>query len=281
MESINSSIYQFNQVIFNFSEKTFLMGILNVTPDSFSDGGKFNSVDQGVDYALKMVDEGADIIDVGGESTRPGSTAISLQDEIERVVPVIKKLSKLTQAPLSIDTYKSEVARQSLEAGAHIVNDISGLHFDLAMADVIAEYGAGVIAMHIKGTPKTMQIEPDYKNLIDEIKQYLAESVERATQKGIKQIIIDPGIGFGKTVEHNLEIIRKLKDFLSIGYPVMVGPSRKSFIGKILNVEVVDRLEGTAAAVAASVINGANIVRVHDVKAMKRVIKMIDAIIKN
>jgi dihydropteroate synthase len=257
------------------------MGILNVTPDSFSDGGKFNSTEDAVNYAIKMVDEGADIIDVGGESTRPGSTQISVDEELKRVLPVIELLVKQTNVPISIDTYKSDVAELALNAGAQIVNDISGLHFDPKMASVVAKLNGSLVVMHIKGTPRTMQANPEYNNLITEVKSYLENSVNLAVSGGIKQIIVDPGIGFGKTVEHNLEIIKQLRVFSDLGYPIMTGPSRKSFIGKILNVDMDDRLEGTAAAVAACVMNGASIVRVHDVRAMKRVVGLIDAICKN
>ncbi|MBA4313066.1 MAG: dihydropteroate synthase [Chlorobiaceae bacterium] len=274
-------IYNFSNCSFDFAKRTFLMGILNITPDSFADGGKFNCIDDAVNYALKMADEGADIIDIGGESTRPGSTQISVEEELKRVLPVIERLVKQTNVPISIDTYKSEVAELALNAGAQIVNDISGLHFDPKMAPIVARLHASLVVMHIKGTPRTMQANPEYNNLITEVKSYLETSINSAVSSGIKQIIIDPGIGFGKTVEHNLEIIKCLREFSALGYPIMTGPSRKSFIGKILNVDVDDRLEGTAAAVAACVMNGANIVRVHDVRAMKRVVSLIDAICKN
>jgi dihydropteroate synthase len=278
---MNKMVYNFKNCSFDFSKRTFLMGILNVTPDSFSDGGKFNSTEDAVNYAIKMVDEGADIIDVGGESTRPGSTQISVDEELKRVLPVIEQLVKQTNVPISIDTYKSDVAELALNAGAQIVNDISGLHFDPKMASVVAKLNGSLVVMHIKGTPRTMQANPEYNNLITEVKSYLENSVNLAVSGGVKQIIVDPGIGFGKTVEHNLEIIKQLRVFSDLGYPIMTGPSRKSFIGKILNVDMDDRLEGTAAAVAACVMNGASIVRVHDVRAMKRVVGLIDAICKN
>jgi dihydropteroate synthase len=281
MNPIAPIIYKLNQRVFDFSSQTYLMGILNVTPDSFSDGGKFVSVDGAVDFALRMIDEGADIIDVGGESSRPGSLPVSVDEEIQRVLPIIEKLAKRTDIPISIDTYKSEVAKISLDAGAIIVNDISGLHFDSMMASVVSENNASLVIMHIKGTPRTMQVNPDYKNLIEDIKHYLFIGISRAVEARIKQIFVDPGIGFGKTVQQNLEIIKNLQEFSSFGYPVLVGPSRKSFIGKILDLDVDDRFEGTAASVAACVMNGANIVRVHDVKAMKRIVRMIDAINKN
>ncbi len=271
-------VYKFGSKEFDFSKRTYVMGILNVTPDSFSDGGRYFSLDSAVEHAMKMVEDGANIIDVGGESTRPGSEPIPLEEELRRVIPVIKEIVKRVDIPVSIDTYKSEVARQALDSGALIVNDISGLRFDEKMADVVANYKASVVIMHIKGTPKTMQQNPEYDDVISEIYDYLSGSVEIARRSGIEQIIIDPGIGFGKRSIDNLEIIRRLREFKSLGYPVLIGVSRKSFIGNILNLPVDQRLEGTAGAVAISVWNGANIVRVHDVKEMLRVIKIVDAI---
>jgi len=273
-------IYKFGDVEFDFSKRTYVMGILNVTPDSFSDGGRYFTLDLALEHALKMIEDGADIIDVGGESTRPGSDPVSIEEELRRVTPVIKELAKRTKVPISIDTYKSEVARQALDNGALIVNDISGLRFDEKMAEVVAEYKASVVLMHIKGTPKTMQQNPEYKDVISEIYSYLSESVDLALSAGIKQIIVDPGIGFGKRLIDNLEIIRRLREFKSLGYPILIGVSRKSFIGNILNLPVDQRLEGTAGAVAISVWNGANIVRVHDVKEMVRVVRIVDAIKK-
>jgi dihydropteroate synthase len=271
-------VYRFGSKEFDFSKRTYIMGILNVTPDSFSDGGRYFTVDSAVEHAMKMIEDGADIIDVGGESTRPGSEPVPLEEELRRVIPVIKEIVKRTDVPISIDTYKSEVARQALDNGAVIVNDISGLRFDEKMVEVIAQYNASVIIMHIKGTPKTMQQNPYYDDVISEIYGYLSESIERAQSYGIKQIIVDPGIGFGKRLVDNLEIIRRLREFKSLGYPILIGVSRKSFIGNILNLPVEERLEGTAGAVAISVWNGANIVRVHDVKEMTRVVRIVDAI---
>jgi dihydropteroate synthase len=270
--------YKFGNVEFDFSKRTYIMGILNVTPDSFSDGGKYFSKERAIDRAIQMIDEGADIIDVGGESTRPGSEPVPLEEELRRVIPVISEISKRTKIPISIDTYKSEVARQALDNGAVIVNDISGLRFDKRMVDVVSEYNSGIVIMHIKGRPKTMQINPEYNDVISEIYSYLSDSVQIAKSRGIEKIIIDPGIGFGKRQVDNLEIIRRLREFKSLGYPILIGVSRKSFIGNILNLPVEERLEGTLAAVAISIWNGANIVRVHDVKEIKRVVKIIDAI---
>jgi len=271
-------IYKFGNREFDFSRRTYIMGILNVTPDSFSDGGRYFTLDSAVRRAMEMVEEGADIIDVGGESTRPGSEPVPVEEELRRVIPVIKELVKRVDVPISIDTYKSEVARQALDNGAVIVNDISGLRFDEKMADVIASYDASVVLMHIKGTPKTMQANPEYEDVISEIYDYLSKSIEIARGSGIEQIIVDPGIGFGKRLIDNLEIIRRLREFKSLGYPVLIGVSRKSFIGNVLNLPVDQRLEGTAGAVAVAVWNGANIVRVHDVKEMARVVKIVDAI---
>ncbi|MFN3134793.1 MAG: dihydropteroate synthase [Candidatus Kryptonium sp.] len=274
----DSIVYKFGSKEFDFSKRAYIMGILNVTPDSFSDGGRYFTVDSAVEHAMKMIEDGADIIDVGGESTRPGSEPVPLEEELRRVIPVIKEIVKRADVPISIDTYKSEVARQALDNGAVIVNDISGLRFDEKMVEVIAQYNASVVIMHIKGTPKTMQQNPYYDDVISEIYSYLSESVEKARSYGIKQIIVDPGIGFGKRLVDNLEIIRRLREFKSLGYPVLIGVSRKSFIGNILNLPVEERLEGTAGAVAISVWNGANIVRVHDVKEMARVVRIVDAI---
>ena len=256
------------------------MGILNVTPDSFSDGGNYSDPEKAFRHALEMVEQGADFIDVGGESSRPGSESITVDEELRRVLPVIQKLSKATNIPVSIDTYKPEVARQAFDAGAVIVNDISGLHFDPHLADVAAKANASMILMHTKGTPKMMQSNPEYQNVVGEICDYFEESIRIAESKGVHQIILDPGIGFGKKLSHNLEVFKKLSEFQKFGYPVLIGPSRKSFIGNILNVEIDQRLEGTAAAVAVSIMNGANIVRVHDVKEIKRVAAVVDAIQK-
>jgi dihydropteroate synthase len=254
------------------------MGILNVTPDSFSDGGRFFDQTDAVLHGFQMVKDGADMIDVGGESTRPGAEYVPADEEIRRVVPVIRKIRQKTSVPVSIDTYKSEVAKAALEAGATIVNDISGLHFDEKMAEVIAEHSASVVIMHIKGTPKDMQTNPEYDDVVREVYDYLSKSVESASNSGIKQIMIDPGIGFGKTANHNLELLNRLEEFRGIGVPILIGVSRKSFIGKILDTPVDARLEGTAAAVTASILHGADIVRVHDVREMRRVARVADAI---
>lgn len=271
-------MYQFGETKVEFGKRTYIMGILNVTPDSFSDGGRFFAQTDAVLHAFQMIKDKADLIDIGGESTRPGAEPISLDEEMRRVVPVIKKIRQKTKVPVSVDTYNSEVAREALKAGANIVNDITGLHGDSRMADVIAEAGASVVIMHMKGTPKDMQSDPRYDNLVEEIYDSLASAVEMARSRGITQIMIDPGIGFGKTADHNLELINRLDEFRAIGVPLLIGVSRKSFIGKILETPVEARLEGTAAAVTASILHGADVVRVHDVREMRRVALVADAI---
>ncbi len=265
----------------DLSSKTHIMGILNVTPDSFSDGGLFYEPERAVEHGLRMIEDGADIIDIGGESTRPGSEPVSEDEEIKRVIPVIRKLSVQCKVPISIDTYKSKVARAAIDAGASIVNDISGLRFDPEMKKIVAKNRLPVVIMHIKGTPKTMQLNPVYEALIPEIMDYLREGIMIAREAGVPEdlIIIDPGIGFGKTFDHNLEIIKNLREFTYLEKPVLIGPSRKAFIGKILgDVPPGMRLEGTLAAVAIAAYNGANIVRVHDVREAVKVLKVVDAI---
>ncbi len=265
----------------DFSKKTYIMGVLNVTPDSFSDGGLYFDISTAIERAHRMVEEGADIIDIGGQSTRPGSEPIMIEEELRRTIPVIESLSRETRIPLSIDTYKSGVARRALDAGASMVNDISGLRFDPKMSEVVSQYDVPVVIMHIKGTPRDMQQNPQYEALIPEIMDYLRDGIAIARKAGISEdkIIIDPGIGFGKTYEDNLKIIHDLHEFTFFKKPVLIGPSRKAFIGKILgDVPVTDRLEGTAAAVSISIMNGANIIRAHDVKEMVKVAKVADAI---
>jgi dihydropteroate synthase len=257
------------------------MGILNVTPDSFSEGGLYFDKSAAIKRAIQMVEDGADIIDIGGESTRPGAESVTVEEELRRTIPVIEALAKGVKVPMSIDTYKSEIAKRALDAGASMVNDVSGLRFDPEMPDVVSGYKVPVVIMHIKGRPKDMQQNPVYEALIPEIMDYLREGIKIARQSGISEdkIIIDPGIGFGKTFDHNLCIIKHLREFTFLEKPILIGPSRKAFIGNILgNVSPTERLEGTAAAVAVSIINGANIIRVHDVKEMVKVAKIADAI---
>ncbi|MFA4884312.1 MAG: dihydropteroate synthase [Desulfotomaculaceae bacterium] len=254
-------------------EKTLVMGILNVTPDSFSDGGEYYDPVMAVERAGQMVADGADIIDLGGESTRPGHMPVGEEEELARVIPVLKKLVQEIPVPVSIDTTKSAVARLALEMGVHMINDQSALRADPALAALAAEYGAPLVLMHNqKGTI--------YRDLIGDMVEYFRESISIARQAGVprENIIIDPGLGFGKTALQNLEALRRLKELRCLGQPVLIGPSRKSTIGKVLNLPVEERVEGTAAAVAVGAANGANIVRVHDVKEMARVAKMTDAI---
>lgn len=256
-----------------------LMGILNTTPDSFSDGGSFTSVEQAVVRALEMVAQGADIVDVGGESTRPGSGGVSVDEEMRRVVPAIRAIRAKTDALISVDTYKPQVAEQALAAGADWINDISGLS-NPAMLAVAARTQAPVVVMHMQGTPRTMQQEPHYKEVVAEVVTWLEDTCRRAQEAGLsrQQLIVDPGIGFGKTTVHNLELLRRLRDLRTLGYPVLVGTSRKSVIGHVLGLPVGERLEGTASTVAVAVWEGADVIRVHDVKAMRRVIDMTQAI---
>ncbi len=264
--------------VLNLSQRTHIMGILNVTPDSFSDGGRYLEVNKAVEHALKMVRDGADIIDVGGESTRPFSKKISRDEELERVIPVIEALAKELSVPISIDTYKGEVAEKSLKAGASIINDISALRFDPQMASIAAGACVPLILMHIKGTPQNMQDNPVYDDVVSEILKFFEKAIERAVSAGVREdlIIIDPGIGFGKTFDHNLEIIRELAGFESLNKPVLLGSSNKAFIGHILDRDTRDT--GTMATVAAGVMNGANIVRVHNIPKAAETVKIIDAI---
>ena len=262
--------------------KTIIMGILNVTPDSFSDGGLFYNTKTAVDHALQMIDEGADIIDIGGESSRPGAMSVDAKTELTRVIPIIEKLVKKTKTPVSIDTTKAKVARIALAAGAEIVNDISALNGDKKMAGTVRDAGAALILMHMRGNPQSMQKNNlVYDDLMGEIMSYLKTSSEKAISTGIDKncLVIDPGIGFGKTAEDNYKIINSLAELKGLGFPIMLGPSRKSFIGKVIGGEPHERIEGTAAAVTAAIINGAQIVRVHDVAAMKKVCAVTDAIV--
>ena len=263
-------------------ERTLVMGILNVTPDSFSDGGLYAEPERAVEHAVEMIKAGADIIDVGGESTRPGADPVSAEEERRRVLPVIQALRRQSDVLISIDTYKAEVARAALDAGADIVNDISGLGFDEEMPGVVASTGAGLVLMHIRGTPRTMQQNPVYRDVVREIRETFAERLAKAEKAGIspEQVVLDPGIGFGKKLQHNLEILRRLKEFRRFGRPILIGPSRKSFIGAILDLPPDQRLEGTAAAVAVGIANGADVVRVHDVREMVRVVRVADAIVR-
>ena len=261
-------------------EETGIMGIINVTPDSFSDGGKYANVEATVMRAKQMVADGADIIDIGGESSRPGAEPITANEECRRVIPVVQALAEQSQIPISVDTYKAKVAHEALSAGACVINDITALHGDPNMCQIVADAQAGVILMHMQGVPATMQKAPTYQNVVTEVHAWLTEVASQAVDRGIdsSRIMIDPGIGFGKTFDHNLEILRHLMQFRGIGYPMLVGVSRKKFIGRILDLPVHQREEGTAATVAWSIINGANVVRVHDVARMKQVAQVINTI---
>ncbi len=275
-------ILRCGKYILNFAERTHIMGILNITPDSFSDGGEFIDHKRALTHAHQMVEEGVDIIDVGGESTRPGAKPVSLEEELKRVIPLIERLALQIEAPISIDTTKAGVAKEAIKAGAVMINDISALRFDPEMAPLAAEYETPVVLMHMKGFPHTMQQHVTYHSLMSEIFSFLKERIAYAESTGIDsaKIIVDPGIGFGKSVpDGNLKIIQYLSLLKNLGKPILVGPSRKAFIGSVLELGVEEREEGTAAAVALAVSNGAHMVRVHDIKKMKRVVKMVDAII--
>lgn len=265
----------------DLSRRTLIMGILNVTPDSFSDGGIYFKTDKALLRALKMEEEGADIIDIGGESTRPGARPVTVREECERVIPLVKLLAKRVKIPISIDTSKSEVARKALDCGAVLVNDVSGLRKDSRISRLAAEYKAAVVIMHMRGTPRTMHKVSVYNSLMDEVIEGLEKGIGIARNTGISdnRIIIDPGIGFAKTAEQNLEILKRLREFKSLGYPILVGLSRKSFIGRILDKEPQGRLFGTAASAAIAIQNGAGILRVHDVGEMKDVARITDAIL--
>ena len=267
-------------------KRTLIMGILNVTPDSFYDGGKYSSVESALERAREMVEEGADIIDVGGESSRPGSLPVSKDEELSRILPVIKAISDELDVPISVDTYRAEVAEEAIKAGAGMVNDITAMGGDDGMAKVVSEHGVPICLMHMKGTPQNMQKNPHYDDTMAEITKFLHERAEYAMAKGIdeKNIILDPGIGFGKRtgegIEDNCEIIARLAELKSLGFPVLVGASRKTFIGNLSNTRVEERLEGSLGAEAMAIANGADILRVHDVKETKRMAMVVDRIVR-
>ncbi len=256
------------------------MGILNVTPDSFSDGGLYIDHEKGVSRGIKLEDDGADIIDIGGESTRPGAAPVPFDLEVRRVIPVIETLAKRVKIPISVDTYKSGVARLAIEAGASIINDVSALRFDTEMVHIVRKYNVPVVLMHMLGTPLDMQENPVYDDVVTDVFNFLSGRIAYAADHGIsnENIIVDPGIGFGKTVAQNLLLIRHLDAFKNLGCQLLVGPSRKSFIGTVLNETVEGRLEGTAAVVAVAIMKGADIVRVHDVNEMRKIASMVNAI---
>jgi len=262
------------------SRRALVMGILNVTPDSFSDGGLYYERDAAVARAEEMAGEGADIIDVGGESTRPGAEPVPEEEQVRRVVPVIEAIARRLETPISIDTSRAAVARRALDAGAQIINDVTALRDDPMMAPLAAERGAPVVLMHMKGTPRTMQIDPTYEDVVREVVSFLHERIEAAVSQGVRreQIVVDPGFGFGKTLEHNLELLRRLDELASLGAPILVGTSRKSMLGQILSVGPRDRVFGMAATVAVALERGVEMVRVHDVRAAVHVAKVIAAI---
>ncbi|MBD3366723.1 MAG: dihydropteroate synthase [Candidatus Eisenbacteria bacterium] len=263
----------------DLGDHVHVMGILNVTPDSFSDGGSYPTPTAAVDRALEMVDEGADIIDIGGLSTRPGSSPCTEPEELDRIVPVVERLADRWQGPISVDTFRAPVAKACLDEGAVIINDVTALRGDDAMADTVASAGAACVLMHMRGDPETMQHDPSYDDLVGEVTGVLDGAVRRACDAGVGpgQIIVDPGLGFGKTTEDNLELLRRLPELASLGRPVLVGPSRKGFIGRVLDLPVEDRIEGTLATCAYAVAQGARIVRVHDVRPAVRTVSMVDA----
>ncbi len=273
-------IWRVGDRAFDCSERTLVMGILNVTPDSFSDGGRFEDPNAAIEHGSRLVDDGADIVDVGGESTRPGSEPVSAEEELRRVRPVIEGLVERHPAhPISIDTRKAEVAAAAIESGATIVNDVSGAR-DPAMFDTVREHDASMVLMHMRGDPRTMQEAPKYRDVVAEVREYLRERVEAAEFAGVdpERVVVDPGIGFGKDLEHNLELLRRVDALIEIGRPVLIGPSRKRFLGTILDLPEGERVEGTAGAVAWAVARGVHAVRVHDVKQIVRAVRVIDAI---
>lgn len=275
------STWHLREKTFDWGQRTYLMGVLNVTPDSFSDGGQFNTLEAALAQARYLVESGADLLDVGGQSTRPQATEISLQEELDRVLPVIEAVRQELTVPISIDTTRAAVAQAAIAAGADVVNDISGATYDQEMLPTVAELGVPIVLMHIRGTPQTMQQLTDYEDLVGEICQFLKQQIEAAIRAGVdrSRIAIDPGIGFAKTYSQNLELLRRLSEFRVLGCPVLVGPSRKSFIGHLLNQpDPQQRVWGTAAASCAVIAGGAHILRVHDVREMHDVCKVADAI---
>jgi dihydropteroate synthase len=265
--------------VWTWGKRTYIMGILNVTPDSFSDGGQYFDLESAIAQGQKLVAEGADVLDIGGQSTRPGATIVPLAEELRRVIPVVKALAALVNVPISIDTTRSVVAAEALAAGATWVNDVSGGTDDPELLPVVARSGATVVLMHRRGNPQTMQSLTDYEDLVGEVHEFLARQRDKAQQLGITQIILDPGIGFAKNTEQNVTLLRELSRFRDLNCPLLVGPSRKSFIGHILNQpDPQQRVWGTAAACCAAIAHGADIVRVHDVAAIRQVVQVADAI---
>lgn len=261
-------------------DRTRLMGVVNVTPDSFSDGGSYLTSGDAISHALQLAEEGADILDIGGESTRPGSEPVSLQEELDRVVPVVEAVASRVETPISVDTTKAAVARECLARGARIINDVSALRADGEMVRVLAASDAPVVLMHALWPPKTMQRAPSYVDVVEDVAEFLEERIRYATAFGIspEKILVDPGIGFGKTLQHNIELLKGICRFMIGGRPVVVGPSRKRFLGELTGRDTADRLFGTAGAVALLAAQGVHIIRVHDVAAMKDVVRVVDAV---
>lgn len=264
----------------SFSDRPLLMGIVNVTPDSFFDGGRFLDPQAAVAHAWRLVEEGADLLDIGAESTRPASVPVEETEERRRLIPVVTAVAKAVSVPISVDTSKAVVAKAAIDAGAVMVNDVTALRGDPAMVDAIVVSGVGVVLMHMQGTPQTMQKAPQYHDVVEEVEDFLAERVRFALERGIakNQIMLDPGIGFGKTLAHNLDLLAQLRTFTKLGFPLLVGPSRKGFIGELVEQSVQDRAWGTAGAIALAVEQGAHVLRVHDVAGMKDVVKVAAAI---
>jgi dihydropteroate synthase len=282
---MRTRILRFSQREYDLSRRTLLMGVLNVTPDSFSDGGRFFEWTRAVEQGKRLAEEGADILDLGGESTRPGSRPVSEEEELRRVIPVIEALRPEISLPISIDTRKAAVAERALQSGADMVNDISALRFDEGMAEVVSRRKVPVVLMHMRGQPETMQADIRYEDLVGEIREFFRERIDYALSRGIPRdrIILDPGIGFGKSLEekHNLILLKELRSFQDLNQPLMVGTSRKGFIGRILDLPPEEREEGTLATIVVAVQNGANIVRVHDVRRARRAVQVADAILRS
>jgi dihydropteroate synthase len=278
-------IIRFRRKEYDLSQRTLIMGVLNITPDSFSDGGKFLERAKAVEQGCRLAEEGADILDIGGESTRPGSKPVGQDEEIGRVIPVIQELASKISIPLSIDTRKAGVAEKALEAGAEMVNDISALRHDENMAGVVARWKVPVVLLHMRGQPETMQRDTHYVDVVEEILDFFRERLTYAGSRGIQrsQVILDPGIGFGKSLEgqHNLILLKHLRRFKVLDQPLLIGTSRKAFLGKVLGLPPEEREEGTMATVAVAILNGANIVRVHEVGRMRRVVRVADAILRS
>ncbi len=281
---MNQLFLRFRKKAYDLSQRTLLMGALNVTPDSFSDGGRFFDQAKALEQGLRLAQEGADILDIGGESTRPGARPLEEGEEKRRIVPIIRDLAQKIEIPISVDTRKASVAEEALQAGAEMINDISALRFDRRMAEVVARGKVPVVLMHMRGHPETMQLDIHYHNLLGEILSFFQERVGFAESRGIlpEQIILDPGIGFGKSLEeqHNLILIKHLSKFKTLGKPLLIGTSRKAFLGRILGLPPLEREEGTMATVAIAIFNGANIVRVHEVKKMRRAVQVADALVR-